>query len=138
MFAVRGGVRSLLRRRGLITGLVLSAAACGGEPTAPSQPAASGPRAPEPPAPTTGSIIVGTITRGATVDGGANSYTILFGSKQVSTVGANASVLITGLTIGAYSVTLSNVPNCVVIGRNPRQLIVVAGRVTRTIFNILC
>jgi sugar lactone lactonase YvrE len=89
-----------------------------------------------PPAPTTGSLTVQTVSSGSDLD--PDGYTVTVGTTSRS-IGANASVTITGLSVGTHAVQLSGVEfNCDVAGANPRDVSVTAGATTETTFTVGC
>jgi len=85
---------------------------------------------------TTGSILVGVTTTGSGVD--ADGYLVRVDGNTQQTIGANATLLLEGLTFEAHTLELSGTAsNCHIEGENPVTVNVVPGTVTFA-FAVLC
>ena len=89
----------------------------------------------------TGSIEINAVTSGLDLD--PNGYVVQVDNGPSSTLAANATTVIEGLSAGNHSITLSGAAaNCTVAGANPRTVSVATGEITRdtarTTFAVAC
>ncbi len=90
---------------------------------------------------TTGNLTVTTSTTGENMPAGytLNATGPSFPTGASEPIGANATVTVSGVAAGDYSVQLSDVPsNCTVSGANPRPVSVPAGGTATTTFSVSC
>jgi hypothetical protein len=84
-----------------------------------------------------GGIAVTTVTTGDQID--PDGYGVSVDGGTVRSVGANATLDVSGLTEGPHSVLLSGVAaNCSVTGDNPRDVPVTARQTTAVTFAVAC
>jgi hypothetical protein len=94
------------------------------------------PPPPPPPPADTGSLTVTTTTRGSNLPAG---YTLTLDTGQSGTIGANDTVIATGIAAGDHAVTLSGLPgNCSLASPNPQAFTIAAGTTTQVGFTISC
>ena len=84
----------------------------------------------------TGDLEVTTATTGEDTD---DAYTVAVDGGAAQAIGADATITITGLSVGDHSVELGDVAvNCTVDGDNPRTVTVPDGAPVSTTFNVAC